>query len=98
MGDAEDCKRMNKYSRDIGHVKTLNFLPSDIYQLKDLIDQAKDMESQQHQIQKSISQDKWMNKMGGELGISNDSGNKKSLEEFQSKKKIVKKQQRFIID
>lgn len=31
IGDAEDSKRMNKYSKDIGHIKTLNFLPSEIY-------------------------------------------------------------------
>ncbi len=31
IADAEDSKRMNKYSKDIGHVKTLNFHPSEIY-------------------------------------------------------------------
>ncbi len=55
IADAEDNKRMNKYSKDIGHVKTLNFLPSEIYQLKDLIDKAKEMESETHLVQKNIS-------------------------------------------
>ncbi len=46
VGDAEDNKRMNKYSKDLGHLKTLNYLPSEVYQLKDLIDQAKKIESE----------------------------------------------------
>ena len=91
IADAEDSKRMNKYSKDIGHVKTLNFHPSEIYQLKDLIDKAKEMESESHLVSKNISNEKWMDKMGNELGIVNDHKGKKNQEELQQKKKIVKK-------
>lgn len=31
IGDAEDGKRLNKYLKDIGHVSTINFLPSEVY-------------------------------------------------------------------
>ena len=45
IGDADDSWRMNKYSKDLGHVKTLSFLPSDIYKFKEVIDEAKSIES-----------------------------------------------------
>lgn len=46
IADSDDNRRFNKYSRDILNVKTLNFLPSEIYKNKKIIDQAKKMESE----------------------------------------------------
>lgn len=93
--DAHDSKRFVKYQRDLGHVAYLDFLPSEIFMNRDVIEQALEMERKQHHLNKSQKEKNWLSRMSKDAGLDYEDDLKKIDDEnVQIKKrefKIVKR-------
>ena len=86
--DVEDSKRLTKYIREFppNSIVNLDPEPSKIYENKDLIMKATELEKQMHIAEKEGKEEQWMIKAANEIGVEID-----DINQFSKKGRPLKK-------